>query len=165
MTCRRATKLIALDVVSETLQDRTLTSTLEIQCPLCGQHSRVPTSFAGKLGKCPGCLGEIRVPQAPAEPTPTLVAPEIAPTVVDLQTDLTAAPPPARAKACPSCGESVKERAKKCRYCGEFFDRAERLISRRRHEMAPPWAFPAMAAAVPAAWPITIHVGSIRSAE
>ena len=43
---------------------------LEVSCPSCAGHFRVPDSAAGKKIRCPKCRGAIDVPTAAAEPPP-----------------------------------------------------------------------------------------------
>lgn len=115
--------------------------TLDFQCPHCDRISTVPRSFAGKQGKCPGCLEVLEVPDPDA--------PEDAETEVALSTpdesddrlgagDAVGTPVESSSsgrisdrRPCPSCGEAIKRVAKKCRFCGHFLD--ELLGQQRRH--------------------------------
>jgi uncharacterized RDD family membrane protein YckC len=48
-------------------------ATIEFACPYCERVTRVPSTFAGKQGKCPGCQKVIEVPdpaQAQTQPLP-----------------------------------------------------------------------------------------------
>ena len=48
---------------------------IEFQCPYCERVSKVPRSFAGKQGKCPGCLELLEVPDVDAlDPKPAAAA-------------------------------------------------------------------------------------------
>lgn len=44
---------------------------VSFRCPHCRKKSRVPASYAGKAGKCPGCLEPIQVPSLDGERDPT----------------------------------------------------------------------------------------------
>jgi hypothetical protein len=121
-------------------------STIEFACPYCDRQSRVPASFAGKQGKCPGCQKVIEVPDPnegapPPDPgsAPTMAIPPeaVAPTV--LEPPPTSPPPrnvgkpPAKdevfdvsprlggapVRSCPACAEPLAPGATRCRSCGE----------------------------------------------
>jgi uncharacterized RDD family membrane protein YckC len=59
-----------------------LVETIEFQCPYCERISKVPSSFAGKQGKCPGCLELLEVP----DPETLTNAPAVAPPAADPET-------------------------------------------------------------------------------
>lgn len=104
--------------------------TITFECPQCARITRVPASFAGKQGKCPGCRATIEVPDpatAPAPPSPDApaLAAEDAPAAPVL-------PPPdpalvramgADQRPCPACNQPIRQAAVKCRHCGHVEDK------------------------------------------
>lgn len=113
-------------------------------CPLCARVTRVPSSFIGKQGRCPGCRATIEVPDpnAPVEaPIPALepvtgalaldappvVDPGAAPTEVAQAAAGGEGAPPALAsdddhRPCVGCGAQIRSAAIKCRFCGHVDD-------------------------------------------
>lgn len=52
---------------------------IELDCPRCEKHLRIPDTFAGQMGKCKGCGMYINVPaaRAPLPPAPPVVPPAV----------------------------------------------------------------------------------------
>ena len=79
-------------------------------CPKCKTKLKAPVEFLGKTVRCSTCEGTFTVPrqEVAAIPTPP--------------------PPPVHrgkiagdgVKACPFCGEIIRDIARKCKHCGEF---------------------------------------------
>ena len=141
---------------------------IEFECPYCERVSKVPFSFAGRQGKCPGCQKVIQVPDpgdvaaAVAESAALAAPPPLPLEEPDTSNDPAAgeviggpatgevigAPirvdvPASEEQPCPYCGERIKRQAKKCRFCGEFLDRNLRGNRRRmpglgNHTLASP---------------------------
>lgn len=117
--------------------------TISFQCPRCARVTRVPASFAGKQGKCPGCRATIEVPdpsQAPLIKAPSDVSSvesgvsEGAPAALDAGSAPTVAalapPDPTLVRAmgadqrpCAACGQPIRQAAVKCRHCGHLDDK------------------------------------------
>jgi uncharacterized RDD family membrane protein YckC len=72
-------------------------ATIEFACPYCERITRVPSSFAGKQGKCPGCQKVIEVPdpgQAQTQAFPPPSGQVAAPPPLPASGGPEAAPPP-----------------------------------------------------------------------
>lgn len=72
-------------------------ATIEFACPYCERITRVPATFAGKQGKCPGCQKVIEVPdpgQAQTQAFPPPSGQAAAPPPLPSSGDAAAAPPP-----------------------------------------------------------------------
>jgi len=119
-------------------------SRIEFSCPHCGKQNRVPGSFAGKKGRCPGCKDVLRVPteseggEGGGEIRSEIGRPRSGQAVGGPvgggraergDSDSDAGDEDRR--ACPFCGESIKRAAKKCRHCGEFLDEGAKRSRRR----------------------------------
>jgi uncharacterized RDD family membrane protein YckC len=126
-------------------------------CPLCARVTRVPASFAGKQGKCPGCRATIEVPDPSAVPAPEAeavtgaLAVDVPPSVsVDVaRTEVVApgaidavgapvesapaapSPPKEDHRLCPACSKEIRSAAIKCRHCGHVEDTPCRFCGER----------------------------------
>ena len=77
---------------------------LEVTCPSCSGHFRVPDSAAGKKIRCPKCKGAMDVPAEPVATAPPAEAPEFVPPPVErtsLASDVPAKAAPPRPKSAP----------------------------------------------------------------
>ena len=94
---------------------------ISVDCPSCGKTLRAKDSAAGKSAKCPSCAELITIPAMEE----VYDAEDVESPVADGEFgggDSYDSPAIPDGRACPACGEMVKEQAKKCRHCGEVFD-------------------------------------------
>ena len=83
---------------------------IHFACCQCGKEVRAPDDGAGRMGKCPSCGAKVQVPQAQESKSVVGQPPSPLP--------LPSALPNGGTKACPYCGEGIKQAAIVCRFCG-----------------------------------------------
>lgn len=93
------------------------TKAIKATCDHCGKTIRVPMSYAGKKGKCPKCMGVVRIPGGDSHNGTQARRPQ--------PRSSTAARRPRRKPerksiSCPSCHELISEGALKCRHCSHW---------------------------------------------
>jgi hypothetical protein len=87
----------------------TKTKAIKATCEHCGKTIRVPASYAGKKGKCPKCMGVVRIPGGRSRSSKEARRPR------------SRRKPERKTVPCPSCSEEIRPGALKCRHCGEWF--------------------------------------------
>jgi hypothetical protein len=93
---------------------------LVLRCEHCEERIRVPASYAGRKGKCPGCKGTIRIPGEPRAR---------APRAARSRGGRGGVAEPTRDRdviECPMCSEVLRASALKCRHCEEWLDEDSR---------------------------------------
>ncbi|MGE0709177.1 MAG: RDD family protein [Planctomycetota bacterium] len=125
---------------------------IEVRCPACGQASRVLPEFAGRAGKCPGCLELVQVERPPGPEAASDGAASDGAASDGAASDgaasdgaasdgaascrwveIPAAAPSASAlpdKPCVSCGEAIRALARRCPFCGDYQSERERQVLR-----------------------------------
>ena len=120
--------------------------TIEFHCPSCGKFLQTTDDKAEAMAKCPGCTGEIRIPnrseelgQSSVPPIPSQKGHSNSSKPFD-ETVIGETNGPT--KSCPLCGETVKAAAVICRFCGEDFAEVHEEVHEEQFLQTTPYLMP-----------------------
>ena len=80
---------------------------IEFECPSCSTTIRVPDSYSGKRGRCPGCNKALQIPQIPVPQAPQQQSAAVPPIAVPPAATVPVAAPVSAAQPTPAAAPAV----------------------------------------------------------